>query len=725
MTARATLGGKPLLDSAAVAWPLRYGSRPAMVTVEMAPLDATAVSTSGGPVELVIDPGGGSNFGGGNPVRAQNLWVLNVQPGPDPFVSRVTIADRRWMWSYGHILRRYNMRRRTGVKMLTASNVQPAINSTAAQIAYWAWSLKNNVPWTAKDVLEDVLKEVGDIEKEYAGSAPPIKIDGRIAKSVKGIPVEDLQVDDAGDQAVERILAYLPEAACYVDYDGSIVVTSRATGDEEGVLKAILPELVGDGHSDLVENALVRPKEIHVLFTREVEVRFDFLENSSASSTQTALVDERRMENVLPIPDYSLTVNSRTVARGTYLTMDQAFTAWGNLPIIGKSMDHWMIQRAFIPHMDLWAAIGLAGERPNDRGELENWPGRIGAVQQHYRRTFRVNPRWTDRILSMRAYRVSTIDPQSGQRGPAPAFGDYSILYTQRSLWKNIAQGQNGDYVINRTAYPSDGVLGADADLSPAEVSIPDSDQGIVHVDYKPNPVWGMNETILPGQVDQDSMPCADIGNRTRPISFDTVIGGKQPPKLSSSFKLAVIVTCVPSSPNTDQQLHRVVIKPTDVSDSLPASQRTGLSEARGPIMEVRIGAQVETARIAWIDSRATDIEKIFGVVAGDPDLSGLVINEGAEGGGQTGASINAIAKAAAARIYASLVDRYEGGMAGYMNGQVRPAGWLPEVRHELRTNGEAVTVVEMPGEIPKLSLFGWLDSASRAAILRLAQPEA
>ena len=39
--------------------------------------------------------------------------------------------------------------------------------------------------------------------------------------------------------------------------------------------------------------------------------------------------------------------------------------------------------------------------------------------------------------------------------------------------------------------------------------------------------------------------------------------------------------------------------------------------------------------------------------------------------------------------------------------------------------DGSAVTVVEMPGEVPKLSLFGFLDSASRAAILHLAQPEA
>lgn len=726
---KATLAGKPLLNTDIVGWELREGVKPVVRTVDMAPLDAIAVSTTGGPVSLLIQPEEG------NPVKVQGLWVLNIQPGPNKYISKVTIADRRWLWSYSWILKRYNHRRNVGTKRLVANDQVPQVNAIAPSIAYWEWSLDSGRPWASFSMLTDLLKVMSEKEKSFTGGFE-FTIDQRIGNKIKSLPIEDITLDDPGDQALSRALSYLPEAMVYVDYDAKVIVTSRATGDEKAAIKAILPEMVDEGHTDLVENSLIRPKEIDVLFTIESEVLLNFTENALevGATTTNDQPDSRTLFNVLPSSDYQLTTGDGVpsdrapICQGTYITFGDAFNYWGNLPLILKNgsarkLDHDILQRAFVPQMDLWAALGIAGDRPDNQGTLKNWPARIAACQNHYRMTFQISSTYMDRVLSVRAYRAGTIDPVRRTRGPALAYGDYCILYTQRSIWKNIAQKKPLDFAINKTAYPSSGVLDSTAEPSPCDVQIIDSDQGVIHLAYKSNPIYGMNETILPSQLASDSIPTSDITQRTRPISFDCVIKGQKPPRLSASYKCKILVTMVPAAPNSTAQLFRVKIKPNDVASMMPDSQAAGLTNAQGPTMEIRIGAGVEVARVAWNDARASDIDKLFGVIPGEPNLAGLVINEGEPAGLENGASLNAIAKAAAARVYASLCDRFEGSTAGYMNGQVRPAGWLGNVRHELRPDGQAVTVLEMPSAIPQFSLFAFLDSSTRQSLLGLVQP--
>src|SRR3990167_2025550 len=96
---QAYINDKPLLKGGAVAWPLREGTKPVIQTFEMAPLDAISVSTSGGPVTLKIVPDEG------NEVKVSGLFVLNIQPGDSPWISKVTLADLRWAWSYAWIKR--------------------------------------------------------------------------------------------------------------------------------------------------------------------------------------------------------------------------------------------------------------------------------------------------------------------------------------------------------------------------------------------------------------------------------------------------------------------------------------------------------------------------------------------------------------------------------------------------------------------------------------------
>lgn len=727
--AEATLGGRPLLLSAPVRWMLTEGVQPSVQTFDMAPADASSLFAKKGPVTLKIEPPEG------NPVEVTNLWVLHIEPGPNPWISRITMADRRWFWTYARVLIRMNLRRNIGIKRILRNDAFAVEFDRAPDVAFARFSLDNKTRrFVALRTVQKTFEQLKDAEKEHHGVTFPLKLDERIGNKIRGMPIEGLEIDDQGDMAVKRALSVLPEAGVTVDYDGTVVVFSRAGGDDAAIIKALMPETRDRGHVDLVRNAKIRPKKVRVWFTRECELRFDFIEqatvrNATVASGDGPLGDLRRLENVLAIPDYDLLVGTDTLPQGTWITVDQAFQSWPNMPLLGvtRKLDHDLVQQALVPHMELFEALGLAGERPDGKGTLENWPGRIAAVQNHYRQTFRINRQWMDRILSLREYRLATIDPQSGQRGPVRAYGDYAILYSQRALWRSAKQNKKMDYAINRSAFPDGGDFDINAETSPAVVRLVDHDQGILHLDYRgTDPLSGDTRMIIPSQIALDSMPTFDARQRTRSITFDSVIKGNRPPRASASYRMSLILVAIPAAPNDKNQLHMIEVSPADIGDLIPESQRGGLSEAEGPVMDIRIGANVEVARVQWLDDRAADIEKCFGIGEGAPNLTNLVMNEGPATAAnlERGASLNQIARAEAARFYGSLVDRYEGEMTGYMNGGVHLNGWTGEIIHEYNGEGETTTKVTFPPKIPQFPLASFLDSSTRAALFRLVKAE-
>jgi len=79
-------------------------------------------------------------------------------------------------------------------------------------------------------------------------------------------------------------------------------------------------------------------------------------------------------------------------------------------------------------------------------------------------------------------------------------------------------------------------------------------------------------------------------------------------------MKLAVVLSAVPAAPNSNAQLHRIRVYPKDVKGMVPTGAHAGLDDADGPPMEIRVGANVEVARVQWLDSRSSDIEQCFGI---------------------------------------------------------------------------------------------------------------
>jgi hypothetical protein len=728
-TAKAKLSEIDLLGNAPIRWKQTIGVRPSTTELDVRPNDADRLVEQQGPLRLVVDHSSGN-------LVVEDLYVVHRTPGENPELARVLVADRRVWWSYGHIKRSYNWRRVTGPKRVELPDQPPELDPLLDSVAYKPFSTRTDQGtyedrWRADEILDAVLEEIGKVESGFS-AAPNILVDPNLRKVLAAYPVEDLDLDDTLDNALLRLLGILPEAAVTIDLDGSIRVFSRASGAENQVVRNLGPEIVDEGHVELVAPANVRPREVHVLFTREVELRFDFEELASRSSSASEETSSLKMANVLAIPDYSLDVAGKTLPLGSWITFAEALTAWGDtgIPAIG-TLDFVDLQRAFVPFLDLWAGLDLLGKTVPDA----DWSSRIAAMQQHYRQTFRIPEEWLERIVSLRAHRVGTIDPTTGSRAPASVYADYAYLATQRALFYQLSMTSPLPYASNVKGFPPSGDIDSTTKAAPAKVVVLDEDQGIIRFDFLVDPLR-LYEMVLPSMVEIEGSGTDAGGYPTLPgpggairladsvVTFDSVseLHREAVPKLTSGYQAAVILTAIPGSPNDDRQLQRIVRKPEDVAGFLPGNLGSRIGGARGPVMEVRIGPGVETARVAWNDDLEDEFKKLFGF-GGEPNLAKIEEQTVNLASSALGASLDRIADAVAARVYAGFADHLEGDAAGDMNAAVRTEGWVVEVSHELATGGESHTRISLPEKLPALNLLSLLDSGARAVILRTARP--
>lgn len=740
-TPTVTIAGYPVV-SGPNRWRYREGVHHTEAIFEVSP--AVAKSLQGIAAHRTLSPVTLHLEIEGRPVEeVQNLFIVQVGPGVDKYSFKVKLADRRFWWDYCHVEKFFNMRRKVGVRRVDQYDL---INLIATPDVFWyaPWTLR--VPdagaagkWSAHEALAAVLDEIKQAETD-AGYAPfSYTISADAIKDE--MPVEQLEINDQGAGALARILSYMPLGALRVNAAGNVVVYSRADGGEKAVARRLRPELLGEGHIRMVDNSIQRPREVHVLFSTEPELRINYLEARTykdafqngvlKSSAVTEANLELDMENVLPSPDPSLTLeNGLSVAEGTYITVDQAFKAWGNAPRIGKPLDHPIVQRLFNPYFDLWGPLGRLGQLD----PLHPWTARIAALQRHYRQTFRINRRIMDRLWKIEGKRFGSVDVVTGQRSCATAYFDRCEIYARPMFIHQHDMGYKpgeATYGTNVAGYPggADGAIDSNTWVGPATVNVVDSDQGIVHLDFKMHPLH-LDEKILPGMMDGDSMPSADLqafarGTSRRPFTFDSRVRNGKFPALVGQFKCAIILTAIPGAPNSDQKLVRVVIRPQDILDIIPGSLADHIESSNGPVMEVRVGPSVETARIPWFDSAKDRIKAMLGIPEipdRPPDVNDLVIN--LDTNSQTGgASLNAIARAYAARIYAGLCNHMSGVAAGVLAAGTEPAGWVQEVQHAIDAKGPGVTIVQLPDKLPAMNMLQFLDSTTRAIVMRIPAP--
>lgn len=719
MTPKITINEFPVLSSRTVSWSLRSGVQPVMESFDVRPEDAKQLlSVIKSPVTLKIEGDGNRNQ------TIKNLWVVSEAPANDPFLRTIVLSDRRWFWPYALVVKRYNMRRAIGHKRAPSPIAE--LGQVVPEVQFIKWTMKNpsgaapESLWKATEIIEDVLLSVFKSEQDFWGGSPEIIYERGMELHNRTLSLENIEIDDNGDSAINRALSYIPESSIYLDTNGDVFVYSKTSGLESAEVDRAGPEFVGSGQIKLIANDITLPKKIRVWFTREVEVRHDFNEVAEGGSV-TRLEDgdpenpSREMANVLPVPDFTLTSNGISYPQGAWIWIEDALTAWGTPPGIGGTrLGHDLIQKMMVPFMDIASAMQLTGARDVDN----DWASRINAIEANYRRRFRINKLWVDRTLSIRDYRVSTVDVQSGARGKAEYYSDYAKLYSTRSIFKNRAAGHPSQYAVNITGYPSSGNIDSTTKPVPAEVSVDDEEQGILSVSFLSDPARVYHQ-FLPSKI--ENMPGGDLD--TLNVSFTDLVDGETIPKLESAHKSFVILTEVPLAPNNLQQLHAVEVNVSDVTDTLP---RLTNQKGLGPTMNVRVRAGLVTAKFRWDDSRSEDIERMFGSNGGIQDdaigfASDLLIN-GDPVIGNKEASINEIAKAVATSIWATYINRREGVATYDFKPEIRPAGWLDEVTWEVDNRGIMSTRLNLPEQIKQIDFVSFLSSSARAILFREVQ---
>lgn len=740
----------PLLATKNARWSLREGVGPVIETFHIRTSDRAALRRAqGSPVTLTLGAGA-------NRIDFRNLWILDFPPGPNPHVTSVRVADRRWFWPEGWVLKRFNMRRKVGSRRATAPNAAPA-GEVLPRFRYQPWSTKSanaetaDSLFSAKEALFEVLERIQEIDRERSGSNFSVISSDDISDE---LPLEDLELDDPGDRALSRILRYLPGMALFVNRDGNVVLYSKAALSSQGVAgdeaqrQKALHEVVDFGHVEHVTKSHVRPREIHVLFSYECEVRFDYVEQNDGTTVvdvgEKARTDSNLLTQMIEVPDFSLTIDGDVKPQGAWVELAKALSAWGESSKFGALVTLQDIRRAFAPGLDPFSGFvaAAAGSEPDVA-----WAARIAAIVEHYRRSFRIPQGWLDRILSLRAYRVAIIDQATGARAPAPAWADYAIRLPGRAFFGSQTGTPEDDFLsMNVQGYPRNGpvidpsfgirAFDSSSRPIPATVSVPDQDQGIVQLNFQQMPLLGHAGPFqfFPGNF--SNVPVSNISQR-KIVGGPSVAWGASGanrqdnlPEIDADWKLAIILTAIPAAPNSTRQLYRIVVTPEQVDDLVPG----GVGPARGPVKEVRVSAALETARLMWVDSFRTQIQKLFGITASEGEdvqagIEQLVINRprGVQVPTRVQATgLDAIARAEAARIYASFRDHLEGEMAGSMAKaeapDLRPDGSLEEVGFEIFPDGRAFVRLSFPEEIEELDMFSYLDPGTRAQIMRLAQ---
>ena len=80
---------------------------------------------------------------------------------------------------------------------------------------------------------------------------------------------------------------------------------------------------------------------------------------------------------------------------------------------------------------------------------------------------------------------------------------------------------------------------------------------------------------------------------------------------------------------------------------------------------------------------------------------------------------IKNLARAAAARVYAGLVDRMEGVMGTGLNGNIEPRGYIDMVSHEVGADGSVISRLGAPPDIRAPSIEAFLPEHIRRVIER------
>lgn len=401
------------------------------------------------------------------------------------------------------------------------------------------------------------------------------------------------------------------------------------------------------------DNAVERPSSVISLFRREKETQFAVIAANQSAPDNIA-------ENVIRIPS-ALTVDlgggdgPREYAAQTYLPLEPVLLTSEYGGITTEQVRQWKTKgllNMWLLHMDIPSFAATDADR-----------AKVSAIDDCFRRTFKLKDTFVERLVSMSAESVVIVDAQSGQRAPAPVWVDYAIRRGLRYdgatvaraelIWENItydkAAGTAGD--------PASGAL-----ASPFRVNVIDDKIGVFEISPQKDQLGGIVELVISNVVFEDGK---QPKTRREFDGFNLSQGA-----LSEEFGMATRLTTIELDPNTVDQFYALEIKAADVGES------------RAYCHPYFVSINDETARF---------------------DKDGNLVNE---------KMVKNRALAEAQLVYYSWQDRLHGKPMWAGLHEIRPVGYAAFVDWSLRSEGYFVTTLDMqeppPGKSIEQQLPAW-----------------
>jgi len=716
----ATLGGVTLANASAVGWTQTVGVAPSSATFTVHRDQWEQLKGKvGRPLTLVT--GSGDTW--------RNLYIIREVPASIPYHVGIVVVDPRYYWDRILVRRSYNITRVSGVRTIVQKG-PVELAQPVDELSFKQPSLNNGKRHTARSVLEDVLKRVGG----QAGHGYTIRPFPGIG-STKSSMVQNLELVDNGASAISRCLGMIPGAEITMDESGQAVVFDATDVVSAAAnLRAAGPETQAGQVSRWVSLAAIRPRAIRVYFERQLEVRFDSVEEGSEGGTVSFRLNEdtrMQLENVMPLPDVATDVvmegNGVAAPQGTYVPIRTAAAAYnedigslgGNVPSLSMAniRKYWLFLEG------IWGQLGNV----TSGAATANWSNRISAIRQHYRQTYQIPRPWHDRMRDLRAYRVGILHPVTGTRGPAMAWADHAIEPNQiKWAYINRNNPELQNVRLNRRDYPGFDEELVDSDASPADVTIPEPDLGIVHIGYRTDP-YGNLSRIHPSRFKESGTGAEWSPNRnlekqnSQAIADDGRTTGGAHPFLATDHRAAIVITATPNGPNDETRLHYLDVLPSHLPADVAAGVQAG--GGKGPVWEVYIPPTMLTAWYAWTQTTAArkSAKAVFGVdgaiASGEPPAGYTIVN-GPEGHAATGDSVLAqVARATAASIWAGFMDGQEGSVS--VRERVGVTGNIQTVAYTLSPDGRMLATVSFGPARKGIPSMGLLPPAARAMVLR------
>lgn len=628
----------------------------------------------------------------------RGIYVLAPQPGGSPDTQGVLIADGRWKWRRTKVWLVANARRRSGRRIRQAG--RPEVAPVDPDVEFAPWSLDGRRPWTPLRALEDVFQQA-------KRSIP--ELEWRLLPSVRPATFEDVAIPGWGlDQAIERILQHMPGYDIHQAADGAFVLRDLYADDGVDVL-ARASVHVGTGHALKVDHSRLRPGSVAVYFTREIELRFDYDEDRQTQTIQRGR-EPLILENVLPLPDFSLRVDGRTAIEGEWTKIGDATASVGGflygieqdtvnprsaLAVASKlgPLSQALLRQYYFPGLRtmMTAYSLLANGTPEPV-----WTRRVQALHAHWRRTFRFLKAWRDKMLSWSPTRVGVVNTELGTRAPAAVYTDWIARPHVKGLITKASQRHDKGWPI--AGYAD---LLVNAKLAPALVTPVSTEEGVFTVEARRDPN-GEAEFVVLGSV--SNLPSYDLNDLNIISQANTVYALWNQAQLDAGWKMSVVLTCVQGAPNSLDRLHRVVV---------PSSEITA-EPSEGPQWSVVIQPGKMTAMFGWRDEDADQIKESFYTGAQLPD--DLLVNAD---------HVRAVARAAASRVYSQFRDRVEGSLSAVM-GDYEPQGSMRAATYYVKQGADGVamgTLLQWPPNLPPLAMETFLPDSVRAVVDRTVQP--